>query len=367
MAMPDPRSLIDVVAPEVTACSLISDANGLVGHSKVGLRFAPSSSPFAEVQSPTFMELNVGGNLDAAQAHLRVAGAHLIGWISNREVDLYPTSQVALQGVLLPSGDTPLSWRGLEPGWLEISLRTPFMGSVFKTRVPCDQVSLEPTRFAQPEWASPGSSSARRELRPGVLVPVAASRTGDTVLQVDTREFSSGIVLETDSGRSRVALPLGAGWIVGWIPADAVTAKAPALLFPANFGGPVMAMLGPDDGFHPTDCPGAFVTPRACDHPVYIIARVGARERKVGWVEPLREMGTGREHPTFPEYDGYRELELSGVKAGCLWKKSNGPAPSVLDTLDPTLVPTPPKESSYFAELLVRASELTSGCADVKP
>ncbi|MFO0547832.1 MAG: hypothetical protein U0271_05565 [Polyangiaceae bacterium] len=361
----DPRTLVDVERAEVSACSLTPGQQPAT--TPLPLRLGPSNPPFTRVDAPRFADFELATESDAARAHVVVGRVHLVGWVSSDDVALYPGAQLRLQGIFLPKGVTRLSWRGVEPGLVEVSLYEPLGENALGTRVSCSAVALEPSTLPEPTWASPSGESTFGSIGPGHVV-LAAQQTGEGPVDVDVGESRLAVrALEKRDGRVHVVAQLPSGWLDGWVLARDLTPSKSPLAFELQNSITTYKHRARDVAFEPSECEAGFTgltLKRACDHPLGVLARIGKTTRRVGWIEPDELIGVGREHPTFPEYATVRELELPGILTSCHWKKP--PADPVVAALDsnPGTPPRAPSEAPYFAELLVDADAVGQGCAE---
>ncbi len=273
-APPETRASVipTIELPAETACRLEA-----AGWTFMSLRLSPSGPIYgAAIRVPRARvsvaeDLGRGGVVAEADAGPVVVR----GFVSADELEVFPQKMVLLAGLFVPAGGTRLAIVNAGPEKLRVKLpvvppQLEGLGAPLEVVATCADVGLAPS--SEDLAKALGDPLEKVMVAPGA--PLSLSPGGSTALTFPSAGSSVVNVLERRERDVRIAWPLPAGTVVGWVAKGAVRRLDHAVGFAAGGRG----------GFGMGEA--RLPNPRIvqCPHDVSLGARIDDRKAMIGHV-----------------------------------------------------------------------------------
>lgn len=158
---------------------------------------------------------------------LSADGLSVQGYIESSASDLRAARTFLFSGLALPTPRALLQWVEATPGQITVTVEPPKALTVLAPPLtatrPCADLQLGAPSFEATDSIDGYSKSKPGQLRLGAPIDVALTPGGSPVARAEPSAAQENVrILETRGAHTRVAWPIGALVVVGWVPSRAV-------------------------------------------------------------------------------------------------------------------------------------------------
>ncbi|MFO0592312.1 MAG: hypothetical protein U0441_32505 [Polyangiaceae bacterium] len=240
---PDPprtKEPIDVVLPADPACTLTGDWHPRKYDTQ--LHVSADGPSFAELLGGTGALHFPTGPRPATQGlELAADGIVVRGFVDSAASLLLAGAPIWLSGLAVTQPYALLDWTEATPGHLAITSVAPrqleVLAPPLTATVGCADVALGKTKF-DPTASIPGYAKAKERLLPRThAVDIALSPGGTVVARANAGEYAEQVsLLETKGAAAKIAWPVGALVVVGWVKASELIVPKAGMGFGSGSG-----------------------------------------------------------------------------------------------------------------------------------